>query len=474
MGTVAVVLSTTIVNVAIPAIMADFGMDQVRAQWLATGMLAAMTTTILASARVVERLGQRRTFAGAMLAFVAVSLLAAASWNGTVMIVARVLQGAVAGVIQPLALVVIFQVFPDRERGRALGYYGMGVVLAPALGPTLGGVLVDAFSWRAVYLAPVPICLLGFLGALRYLDNRRAAQIQRFDWWGLASLAAGLLLLLAGLAALVAQVAGWRAPVLLAGGAVALVAFVLRQRHARAPLVHLQVLRRPEFALAALLAAVYGAGLYATTYLLPLLVQGVQGFSATLTGLVMMPAGLVLAAIFPLSGRAADRYPAHRQILAGLLLFALALFALAATGPATGFLALALIILVGRVGLGFALPAVSVNALRALPETLVQQGSGVINFGRLLGGAFGVNLFALLLEWRVAAHVPPGLDFDLHRFYAEAEAAAAVAPGALAALTRAFGETFIALGVLFLVALLPAAAMGVYGGRRRAGRNAGV
>lgn len=208
MGTISVVLNATVVNVAIPPIMADFGMTQGAAQWLSTGFLAAMTTTMLASARVMERLGQRRTFELCLWVFLAACLLAAASPNAWVMIGARVLQGTTAGIIQPLALVMIFQVFDDSERGKALGMYGMGVVLAPAVGPVVGGILIDWLSWRAVYLPAIPFCLLGLWGARRYLPDSDTPKRMIFDWLGFALLAAGLVLLLYGLTGLTEQTPG--------------------------------------------------------------------------------------------------------------------------------------------------------------------------------------------------------------------------------------------------------------------------
>lgn len=466
MGTISVVLTTTIVNVAVPGIMADLDMSQLHAQWLSTGFLAAMTATMLASARVVERLGQKRTFRITLWLFVAASLLAAASWSTPVMIVARILQGAVAGIIQPLALVVIFQVFPDDERGRALGLYGMGVVLAPAVGPAVGGWLMDVFSWRAVYLAALPFCAVGLWGAGRTLGNQRAETVVPFDWWGITLLAAGLALLLCGLAELgLAQ--AWISPGwLIAGGLGLLAGFLALQRRRASPLVNLDVFRRPAFALAFVLALVYGAGLFGSTYLLPLLVQGVQGLSATMTGLVLMPAGLALAMVFPVSGRLSDHWPAHRLIIAGLVLVALAFFALATTGPATGFAVLAAFILLGRIGLGLILPALNLDALRGLPDGLMQQGSGVINFARQLGGAFGVNLFALLLDWRVRQHLHAQGESSLalHNLYQPG----AADPAGLQALTRGFAETFMVLGSCFVLAVIPAVAMGVRHARVRA------
>lgn len=453
MGTVAVVLNATVVNVAIPPIMADFGMGQLAAQWLATGFMAAMTATMLASARVMERLGQRRTFEWSIWLFLGACVVAALSPNSGVMIGARILQGATAGIIQPLGLVLIFDVFEDRERGKALGLYGMGVVLAPALGPAIGGVLIDWFSWRAIYLVGIPFGLMALWGARRYFpDGGMRGERVAFDWWGLFWLSASLALLLIGLSELTE--APRPAAVLLGGGLIALVAFIRRIRTARAPLIDLAVLAYPRFALASVLAVVYGAGLYGSTYLIPLMAQSVQQYSPGLTGLVMMPAGLALTVIFPVAGRLADRMPAHRLILIGCAGFAAGIVGVALSGPATAFTTLAIWIAFGRMALGVMMPALNIDGLRGLPPELTHQGSGVINFARQLGGAFGVNLFALLLQWRVGAGL--GDTIDLAHFFNRSD----YPRQALEALTSGFRETFIVLALLFVLAMVVAAMMG--------------
>ncbi len=142
MGTISTILSSTIVNVALPDIMGTFGMGQDKAQLISTGFLAAMTGTMLLNAWLVDSFGQRVTFSGTLALFVAASTMGGLAQDGGTLIIARVLQGAAAGVLQPLAMQVIFQVFPPERRGSAMGIYGVGVVLAPALGPAIGGVMM--------------------------------------------------------------------------------------------------------------------------------------------------------------------------------------------------------------------------------------------------------------------------------------------------------------------------------------------
>ncbi len=189
-GTVSTILAATIVNVAFPALIREFNIGHDSLQWVATGFLAATTTTMLATSWLVESFGQRRTFVATMAVFLAASLLGAASWNTESLIAARVLQGAAAGVMQPLSMIAVFEVFPLEERGRAMGVFGFGVVLAPAVGPALGGLLTQAFGWRAIFLLSVPVLYRGTAARLALapagesrgaaarlrLARRRAAQ----------------------------------------------------------------------------------------------------------------------------------------------------------------------------------------------------------------------------------------------------------------------------------------------------------
>jgi MFS family permease len=163
------VLSTTIVNVAIPGVMGAFGIGQIEAQWISTAFLAAMTATMLLADWVDRAFGLRAGMSGALILFATGSVLGALAPNEIVLTLARVVQGAATGVVQPLAMVLMFRVYPPDQRGMAMGIFGVGVVLAPAIGPWVGGLLVDAFDWRYVFYLGVPF-------ALQLVDRANNAQ----------------------------------------------------------------------------------------------------------------------------------------------------------------------------------------------------------------------------------------------------------------------------------------------------------
>lgn len=406
LGTMSAVLTTTTVNVAIADIMGAFGIGQDQAQWLATGALAAMTIGMLTNAWLLQRFGQRRVFLVAMAVFVAALLLAGMSRNEETLIVARVLQGAVAGLLQPLSMYTLFRVFPPERRGTAMGLFGMAVVLAPALGPTLGGLVIDHFNWRATFYLPLPSCVVAMLLGSHFMpgrehDDRRPA----FDAVGFGLLVVAISTLLIALSN--GQREGWSSDFVLIHfwvAALSAIGFVAWELFTPQPLVDLRVLANGQFAAAACVAWLFGAGMFGSIYLVPLFVQTIQGFTPYAAGLVLMPAGLLLGALLPIAGWLSDRIAARWMIMAGLACFAVSSWGLGEVAASTPFWTLAWWIAVSRVGLALIKPSLNVAALRALDPAQLSQGAGMINFFRQLGGAFGTNLLSVLLDVRTHVH----------------------------------------------------------------------
>lgn len=403
---IAVILSATIVNVAIPDVMGAFGISQVEAQWLSTGFLAAMTATMLLTDWAERAFGQRGSILAALALFMGGSVLGGLAPDETVLIVARVIQGAAAGIVQPLAMIIVFQVFPPDRRGSAMGIFGIGVVLAPALGPWVGGLLMDSFNWRWVFYLGVPFAALGMALASVFLPTRSGSGPRPgFDWLGFGLLCLFLTTLLSALSN--GQRFGWRSdPILLqfALAILAVIGFVWWERLTTKPMLDLRLFARLPFASAAIVSFIMGAGLFGSTYLLPLFVQTIQGMTPTQAGLLLMPAGFVLVVVFPLAGRLTDRMRPGLLIGAGMMIFAWSSWLMAHVDVNTAFWVLAWWTVLSRIGLGLVFPALSAASLRVLPIGLVAQGSGAVNFTRQLGGAFGVNLLAVALERRTMFH----------------------------------------------------------------------
>jgi MFS transporter, DHA2 family, multidrug resistance protein len=436
-GTVATVLAVTTINVALPALLREFGIGHDSLQWFATGFLAATTATMLATAWLVDSFGQRRTFLGTIAVFFVGSILGAASWDTGSMIAARVLQGAAAGVMQPLSMIALFEVFAPEERGRAMGIFGFGVVLAPAIGPAVGGLLMQLFGWRSIFVLSVPFCLAAWPLGLRSLSDRRgSASRRRFDWVGAGLLVAALFALLD--LPVVGHRTGWLSLHTFLNAAVALAlaaAFVVWERKADAPLLDLALFSNRGFRAALIVAFAYGLGLFGSTYLVPVFVQDIAGYSPARAGNLLLWPGLVLAITIALSGRLTDRSSPRHVVAGGLICFAISSLLLAYATGASAFWLLALWLAIGRAGLGLIIPSLNVGAVQALPPEHLGQAAAIVNFARQLGGAIGVNLLAVLLQWRLTE-------------YAETGDA-----------TPAFRDCFLVVTIAFAAAVVPALAI---------------
>tara|TARA_Y100001933_G_scaffold194553_1_gene194678 strand:+ start:2421 stop:3971 length:1551 start_codon:yes stop_codon:yes gene_type:complete len=405
-ATISVVLSTTIVNVAIPAVMGAFGISAVQAQWISTGFLAAMTATMLLADWANRAFGMRLTMITAMGIFLAGSVLGGLAPNETVLTLARVVQGAAAGVVQPLAMIMLFKVFPPDKRGAAMGIYGVGVVLAPALGPWIGGVLMDAFDWRFVFYLGLPFAGLAILLAHLFLPTREeSGPISAFDFVGVAILSVFLAVLLGTLSN--AQRLGWDTNIILSGFAISgasAIAFISWEMHTDRPMLDMRLFANLAFSSASVVAFIMGAGLFGSTYLLPVFVQQIQGMTPTQAGLLLMPSGFAMLVVFPIAGRLSDKVPPPVLIGSGMLVFAWSSWLMAEANVHTAFWTLAWWTVLSRMGLGLVFPAISSGALKVLPPHLIGQGSGASNFIRQLGGAFGVNLLTVFIERRTFMH----------------------------------------------------------------------
>ncbi len=447
-GTMASIMSSTIVNVAIPDISHFFTIGQERAQWVSSGFMVAMTVSMLTTPWLLARYGYRLTYSVAMWLLLAGGLVGGFSNHYDLVLLARVAEGLAAGVVMPIPAIIILRAFEPHEQGRASGIFGMGVVLAPALGPSIGGVLVDLFGWRSIFFLVVPFCLASLWLARTYVPvsapggvaaNRAGAAL---DWRGLLLGSVGTLCLLNGLVTLHGGSAT-QAGALLGTAAAALVTFIWWQRRVAAagkePLMNLALFGYRQFAMGSIVAFIYGTALFGSTYLLPVYLQLGLGLSPSHVGTLLLPAGAVLALTIAGVGRLADRQPTYLLVSIGLALLALSFGLMVTVGLGTALWVLVAWAILGRIGLGFILPSLNLGAMRGIDKNLIPQGASAINFVRMLGGAAGVSLCGIVLEWRLAVH-------------GDSLTITATSPARL----LAFNESFVMLAALCALALVAA------------------
>lgn len=480
-ASITTVLSATIVNVSVPQVMGTFGIGLDQVQWMATAFLASMTVSQLLSAWVLDCLGTRLTFIFMLIVFAVGATMGSMAPNIEIMAIGRALQGMAAGIIQPVSMVVLALVFPPERRGFAMGIYSMGVVLAPAIGPAVGGITIDALGWRYMFLIPLPICALSLLAGANFLPGRETNQSPRkLDWIGVALLATALLALLYVLSS--GQRLGWFSDQILlylTVGLGATSAFVLSQLRSESPLLDFSVLANRHFASACLIGFVFGSGLFATTYYIPVFVQTVLSYTPTQAGILLAPAGLLLMLVLPISGRLADSIPAHYLIIGGLIILGWGFLLMSGTDTNTTYLTLMLIVMFSRAGMGFINAPLRTAATRVLPASQLARGSGTLNFFRQLGGAFGISGLVIAVEQRTqfyseafsatqtsANHTSKELLLHITRLLREAGLPQTDQhPGALSylgevisaqSLSLAFKDAAIIIAIVFFLTVLPA------------------
>ena len=452
-GSMAAIMSSTIVNVAVPDMSRHFAIGQERAQWVASGFMVAMTVSMLTTPWLLGRFGYRRTYAGTMWVLLAGGVGGGLADHFPLVLLARVAEGLAAGVVQPIPAIIVMRAFEPHERGRAMSVFSTGAVLAPALGPSLGGLLVDLYGWRSIFFMVVPFCLASLWLSARLVPVSAPGGVSAnsnhapLDWPSVLLASIATLAFLNGLVELHGGLNA-RAMALLAAAATGFVWFVSRQRRlarklalgtGTAPLVNQAVYADRRFALGSGVAFIYGMALFGSTYLLPVYMQLGLQLSASLVGSLLLPAGFALAATIALVGRLADRQPTHLLVCTGLLLLALSFLLNLTVRLDTALWIVVAFGILGRIGLGFILPSLNIGAMRGLPQELIPQGASAINFARMLGGAAGVSLCGIVLEWRLAAH---GDNLSV----------AASSPARLAA----FNESFAMLAAWCLLAMLAA------------------
>ncbi len=452
-GSVAGIMSSTIINVAVPDLSRHFAIGQERAQWVASGFMMSMTVAMLTTPWMLGRYGYRRTYAGTMWLLLAGGVVGGLANDYWLVLVARVAEGLAAGVVQPIPAIVIMRAFGPHEQGRAMGIFGTGVVLAPALGPSIGGLLVDWFGWRSIFFMVVPFCLASLWLSARYVPTSAPGGIvasrsaQTMDWPSLLLAGAGTLCLLNGLVQLHHGL-GAQTWALLGAALVSIVWFIARQRNlsqamARgqpgAPLINQALFADRRFAMGSVVAFIYGMALFGSTYLLPVYMQLGLQLSPSYVGGILLPSGLALAVTIALAGRMADKVSTHILVSLGLALLALSFALIVVVTLDTPIWYVVGFTILGRIGLGFILPSLNLGAMRGLHKDLIAQGASGINFVRMLGGSAGVSLCGIVLEWRLAAH-------------GDNLARVASSPARLAA----FNESFVMLAALCALALLAA------------------
>jgi EmrB/QacA subfamily drug resistance transporter len=427
-GAAMTILDSTIVNVAIERLAVAFDAELATIQWVSTAYLLTLAAAIPVAGWAVDRFGTRRVFMAAVTTFGATSLLCGLAWSAPSLIVFRAVQGLGGGLVMPVGMTILARAAGPDRMGRVMALVGIPMLLAPALGPALGGALLDAVSWRAIFFVNLPVALLALVLAARVLPNQTGGEA-KLDVLGLALLPPGLALI----------VAGFVEPVLAAAGVVLIAAFVVHARRSDHPLIDLHIFKDRTVAASAATTFLFGAAFFGSLLLLALYFQTARDLTALGTGLILGVQGLGAIVTMPIAGKLADRLGAAKVVRPGVALVVVGTVPFVVEAAPAWLLAAGLF--VRGIGMGATLMPAMAAAYTVLAPEAVPRAASALEIVQRAGALFGIALLAVVLQ----SQLPLSLsELD-------------TAPAAMAA--GAAQTTFIWALVLTATALLPALAL---------------
>ena len=435
LGTLTVSLNNSSLNPALPAFMEAFDIGPLLATWIVAAFMVSMGMTMPLTSFLSQRMGRKSLYLWGVALFVCGSLLGALANSIALVIAARVVQGIASGLMIPLSLAIIFSVYAKGERGRVTGLWGAAVMLAPALGPLCGSLMLEWFSWRSLFLMNVPIGLLALILGVGVLPASPASERKPFDLAGYLLIATGIGLLMVAVGRL-RHAEALTDPFnlgLLLVAILCLVAFVRLELNRTAPLLNLRIFALRGYRLSVIIAVVQSVGMFECLVLLPLLVQMVMGYSAIWTGLSLLCTALFASLFGHLGGKWLDRHGPRGVVFWGLLLTGGATLGLGLLDASASIAAVFMLMMVRGAGLGLSYLPITTAGLDALPEPMVTQGAAMNNISRRLVSSLAIVVASLWLEFRLAGEAGGGV-------------VAMASPGAIS-------EVFMATGILILLAL---------------------
>lgn len=408
LGTVLQIIDVSIVNVSLPQMQGNLGATLTEIGWVITGYAVANAIIIPLTAWLGKLFGEKAYFIFCLVGFVLASVMCGFATGLYMLIAARVLQGLFGGGLAPRAQAIMFETFPPEEIGIAQAIFGIGIIVGPTFGPTLGGYLTDTLGWRWVFFINVPIGVLAIMMAYLFLPATKSNRLihTSVDWLGILLLAIWLgsfqIFLEEG------EKNGWfesdMIVILLVVTLIGLILFVWRELSIKRPAVDLRVLRYKALAAGSVYSIVLGICLYGTIFVIPLFTQHILKFTAVQTGMMLIPGALASAVFMPIVGALIGKIDARLAIGFGSVVvgFSMVLFSQITINSNIGSLFWPLVI--RGAGMGFMFIPLSIATLGAIPRPDIPAASGFFNLTRQVGGSVGVALLATVLENRQVFH----------------------------------------------------------------------
>ncbi|KYC90365.1 MDR family MFS transporter [Heyndrickxia sporothermodurans] len=394
-------LNNSLLNVALPSIMVDLKIkDYSTVQWLATGYMLVSGVLIPASAFLITRFSNRNLFITAMAIFTLGTATAAFAPNFSVLLAGRMIQAAGSSVMGPLLMNIMLVSFPREKRGTAMGVFGLVMITAPAIGPTLSGYIVEYYDWRLLFKMILPLAIVSLLLAIwkmkNVMDQNKKATVDVFSII-LSTLGFGGLLY--GFSS--ASSDGWTDSLVLTTlivGAIALVAFIIRQLKLKEPLLDLRAYKYPMFTLASIIAIVNAVAMFSGMILTPAYVQSVRGISPLDSGLMMLPGAIIMGIMSPITGKLFDKFGPRILAVVGLIVTAVSTYMLANLQIDSSYSYIILVYTLRMFGMSMVMMPIMTNGLNQLPNRLNPHGTAINNTAQQVSGSIGTAVLVTIMN----------------------------------------------------------------------------
>ncbi|HDI0263919.1 TPA: DHA2 family efflux MFS transporter permease subunit [Staphylococcus aureus] len=400
------ILNQKLLNVALPKINTEFNISASTGQWLMTGFMLVNGILIPITAYLFNKYSYRKLFLVALVLFTIGSLICAISMNFPIMMVGRVLQAIGAGVLMPLGSIVIITIYPPEKRGAAMGTMGIAMILAPAIGPTLSGYIVQNYHWNVMFYGMFIIGILAILVGFVWFKLYQYTTNPKADIPGIIFSTIGFGALLYGFSE--AGNKGWGSveiETMFAIGIIFIILFVIRELRMKAPMLNLEVLKFPTFTLTTVINMVVMLSLYGGMILLPIYLQNLRGFSALDSGLLLLPGSLIMGLLGPFAGKLLDTIGLKPLAIFGIAVMTYATWELTKLNMDTPYMTIMGIYVLRSFGMAFIMMPMVTAAINALPGRLASHGNAFLNTMRQLAGSIGTAILVTVMTTQTTQHL---------------------------------------------------------------------
>jgi EmrB/QacA subfamily drug resistance transporter len=410
-GLFMIMLDNTVVNVALPAIERDLKISISQLEWIVTAYALTFAALLITGGKLADLYGRRKMFVAGLVVFTLSSLACGLAPSAGFLIGARTVQGVGAALMNPATLSIVTATFPPRQRGQAIGIWAGVSALALAIGPLVGGLIVDNINWNWIFYVNVPVGVLGIVVSQFFIDESRdTSRVQSVDLPGLVTSGAGLFAL--SYALIEGNAHGWASGEILGlftAAAILLAAFVVVEMRQRVPMLDLSLFKIGAFTGANLVAMLVSLGMFGVFFFVSLYIQNILRYSPTQAGAMFLPMTLLIIVIAPIAGKASDRLGSRWLMGAGMAIVGASLLFYQRAGVHSDFWTLLPAMLLGGVGMAMTMSPMTSAAMGAVPVDKAGVGSGVLNSFRQLGGALGIAVMGAILAAYVHAAPPSPL-----------------------------------------------------------------